>query len=430
MSPVGRMALALVVCVALSSCATVYNAPPLAAGAVATQQRMKVGLAVDQPGHYSCDLEEIVFSPDGESIAWVAKAERSYGGQNTWVQESRSRVVIDGAPRPETFFAVEGLRFLPDGRGIVYKASVIRDNRERWSLYYGDQVVADDLQDIGEIALGRNFYAGVLNGNASTAIGRKRFSVLINGRVAANTYDFVKSEIAAAPATGKVYFAAAVNREENGYRVFCTDSNDPITDELEDVAGPSVDPASSAVYFGGQKANRWALYRGNEKVEGDYDEMKRPVVTSGIIAYAARKGGSWSLVVNGKECLSGVKSWTEIAVSPDGKHLAYVADTGSGNQLFMDGKPLSPPLLYIGHITFGPDGKTVLAVGESGRRSGNVVSELQYFVMANGVRITPLFSSIAAYAFTGSRLRFAGFNAWDDAVVVGAIDLAALASSI
>ncbi len=340
-------------------------------------------------------------------------------------EEAHAVVILDGAVASEPYFEVEDLRFLPSEEGLAYKAAIIRNNAKHWRLVMRGQTVVDGYGHIGAWVVRDGFYAAVLNANLGAGLVGKNFSILVNGRVMPERYGFIRRDIAV-PASNKVCFVAARELGTHTYQVYCTGSDVPIMSDFEDVVGPSADPTSDSFYYGGKKAGRFALYRDNARIEGDYDEMQRPVAASTVVAYAARKGSTWSLIVNGATRLSGLESLGEIVISKDGKHIACAADRGAGTQLFLDDRPVSPPLLYVAQLAFSPNGQTLLAVGTVGERSGNTVSDLRYFVLANGARVSPVFSGKVSYAYTDTGLRYAGFDAWDQSIIVNTIELTSL----
>ncbi len=92
------------------------------------------------------------------------------------------------------------------------------------------------------------------------------------------------------------------------------------------------------------------------------------------MAYGAKSGGKWSVVVDGKEgrAYDGIGA-SGIVFSPDGQHVAYAARSGGKWSMVVDGKE-SKAYDGIG-ITpvFSPDGQHVAYAAESGGKWSVVV---------------------------------------------------------
>ncbi|MDI7246652.1 MAG: hypothetical protein QME92_04165 [Bacillota bacterium] len=92
------------------------------------------------------------------------------------------------------------------------------------------------------------------------------------------------------------------------------------------------------------------------------------------LAYAARKGTKWIVVVDGKEGPAydeiGAGRFSSqtgsLAFSSDGMHFAYVAIKGKNNHLVLDGKE-GPPYQGIEQVTFSPDARKVAFVSWKGK---------------------------------------------------------------
>jgi hypothetical protein len=405
-----------------ASCYSVYVAPPLAAKPAGPEQKIPAGFAATGRPSFGSKVTNLVISADGAHIAWVADARQTTSGMGTLRVEGHSVVVRDGVVQPPPYFKVEGLRFVPGENTLVYKAAVVRDNVERWRIVLRGREIVGGFGGIGELLVLDGFLAAVLNANSGIGLRGRNYRLLVNGRTMSERYAFVRKDIAALLREGKACFAASRDLGSNRYAVFCSGSDVPVMDGFEVIVGPSAEPESGALFFGGKKAGRFALYRNDVLVEGDYDEMRRPVVVAGSVAYAARTGSEWSLFVNGKRLMSDLDSIGEIAISRDGKQVACAADRGDGTRLFLDGRAVSDPMLYIDRLSFSAEGPTLVAVGTAGERSGNMVSDLRHFVLANGARVSPVFSGMVAYACTEKGLRYAGFHAWDQNIVAGTIE--------
>lgn len=81
------------------------------------------------------------------------------------------------------------------------------------------------------------------------------------------------------------------------------------------------------------------------------------------IAYAARRGGTWRVITDGREGPP-FKGINELTYSPDGAHLAYAAFDGRGWRMVIDGRegPVFDALLDR-TLTFSSDGARVAYAG-------------------------------------------------------------------
>ena len=75
------------------------------------------------------------------------------------------------------------------------------------------------------------------------------------------------------------------------------------------------------------------------------------------VAYLARKGPRWLMVVDGQAA----PQWDRIAedrpvFSPDGKHMAYSAWKGKKCRVVLDGVMVGPEYDAIGSLVFTPGG--------------------------------------------------------------------------
>ncbi|NLG85109.1 MAG: hypothetical protein GX493_11005, partial [Firmicutes bacterium] len=108
---------------------------------------------------------------------------------------------------------------------------------------------------------------------------------------------------------------------------------------------------------------------------GEYDEIHHLVTFSPDgkrIAYMARKGAKWSVVVDGRagpEYLS----LSYLTFSPDGKRLAYGATKGDQWFVVLDGKEMSTLHSFVAYLTFSPDGRRFAYAADSGTKQFMVV---------------------------------------------------------
>ena len=173
----------------------------------------------------------------------------------------------------------------------------------------------------------------------------------------------------------------------------------------------------------------WKAWRDGQAIAGPYEAVNNLVATADVAAWAAKENGRWSIYVGGERRAQGLADVGEIILSPNGRDAAWAADAGDGDQLFVGGQPVSPPLAHVSHLAFDATGTRVAAIGLAGKRGHNSFEEKRVFVMVNGQRLTPLYSGKVAYALTGDVLHFAGFDTWEDAVIVGQVAIPAVGAT-
>lgn len=115
--------------------------------------------------------------------------------------------------------------------------------------------------------------------------------------------------------------------------------------------------------------------------EHHYDEVGRLVVgPGGKVAFAARTGGTWSVVVDGMPHAAGSYAG-EPVFSADGSHLAYVARRGRRWVAVVDDRAFAFDLVVDGSLAFSDDGRhwAVLA--------GELAREQLYFAVDGTHRV-------------------------------------------
>lgn len=345
-------------------------------------------------------IGEIVFSPDGR----LAYAAAHRGG---W------HVVVDGAPGPRFDAILAGtLRFGAGGRRVVYagearrRVHVVTDGRPGPAF---DGVGRLELSDDGAhvaYAARRGIDAFVV---VDDAVGPRWSAV---------------GKLALAPRGGRVAFAG-LDRE--GWRVVVDGEPGPTVDAVRhlafrddgrhlawiarvgerDVLALDGAPVAawrtlrpSAVSFrpsaapgdGPGLVHVAPVDAGGERVVVDgvpgatYREVGTPIWSrDGRLAYAARRGDDWVLVVDGRE-LPGGASVGDPVFSPDGRRLAYLVRRGKAMLAVVDGREHRFDLALEGSLAFSGDGRRWAVI------AGDLAREELFFAVgvAGQVRRVPL----------------------------------------
>ena len=126
-----------------------------------------------------------------------------------------------------------------------------------------------------------------------------------------------------------------------------------------------------------------------------YHEVGTPIWSrDGRLAYAARRGDDWVLVLDGRE-LAGGTSIGDPVFSPDGRRLAYLARRGTAVLAVVDGREHRFDLALEGTLAFSADGRRWAVI------AGDLARE-QLFFAIDGVRRVPL-PAIEVYAAAARR---------------------------
>jgi formylglycine-generating enzyme required for sulfatase activity len=117
------------------------------------------------------------------------------------------------------------------------------------------------------------------------------------------------------------------------------------------------------------------------------------------IAYAARKGSKFHLIVNGKTPSLEFDNIQYITYSPDGNHLAFGAKTGEKWFAVLDGNA-GPGYDFVGNFVFSPDSRHFAhtAIKQNGKKQT---------VVLDGVEICPLYDLIRLPVFSNNSKRMA-----------------------
>jgi hypothetical protein len=137
---------------------------------------------------------------------------------------------------------------------------------------------------------------------------------------------------------------------------------------------PISDDGNHVAYAAREHGNEFVIFDGNRGE--NFDEVSSPEVSpnGGTVAYQARKGRRWRMVIGDRKEEEFDHLLGEIEFSPCGKRIAYTAcDEGAGNKSFvvLDSRK-GPEFDQVCHMTFSPDGN-VLAYGARAGRLGFIV---------------------------------------------------------
>jgi hypothetical protein len=108
----------------------------------------------------------------------------------------------------------------------------------------------------------------------------------------------------------------------------------------------------------------------------------------GRLAYAARRGASWVVVVDGRELPGGAADGAGDPVfSPDGRRLAYLVRRGRASIAVVDGREHRFDLTLEGSLAFSADGRRWAVI------AGELARERMFFAIGaerGGLRQVPL----------------------------------------
>ena len=259
-------------------------------------------------------VEGPLFSPDGRHIAYQAMK------NDLW------HLVVDATVNPGTKARNRELEFSGDSQHIVY---IDTDDKGTRRLVVSD--IAFNKKHIiapGVISITLNSDRTAVAAISRNSAGRERviqFNVSNPDAVTKGAeYDKVINAEFAPTRSDLVYFG---RRQGKLYVVF-KDSEEILPDGVMPEnpvihhAGTSVGVLMSA----NNKVYLYEMFRFGGRRGNEYDEAEWLVYSSdgSISAFAARKGKSWSIVVNGKEG-PGFDRVVTPKFSPDGKYLVYRA---------------------------------------------------------------------------------------------------------
>jgi Tol biopolymer transport system component len=88
------------------------------------------------------------------------------------------------------------------------------------------------------------------------------------------------------------------------------------------------------------------------------------------LAFAARRGKAWMMVLDGKEPAQTFEKLSGPLFSPDGTRLAYFGKRQGRSSVIVNGEPLGAPFDELEDAMFSPDGQRLAFVG---RRGGKLI---------------------------------------------------------
>jgi hypothetical protein len=235
--------------------------------------------------------------------------------------------------------ATQSVTFSDDGKHLAYAAQ--RGNR--WFVVH-DGRVGDAWDAIGEIVLatnGRVAYSAERRGGWSAVIDEKpgpTFESLL-----AHTLRF------SADAQHLAYAAS----ERGVVRVVVDDHVDP---EFDGVGQLQLSDDGKHVAYEARRGSRAYVVLDGE-FDGPWESVDHLLLgKNGRLAYLARDGGTWTVLwskLDGPGLFSSgpLDRSGGLAMSSDGRHVAWVARTGVVDSIFMDGEPLEETVATVSTST-------------------------------------------------------------------------------
>jgi len=343
----------------------------------------------------------IVVDPGRPSPRWDGIGELVVSGARTaYVAErgGRWRVVVDGIAGPAWDAVLAGtLGFSPTGAHLVYAARdtagvhVVADGAIG-AAHDGVAHLAfsDDGDHVGYVARAGDDATVVVDGEPGPRhreVARLRLSGArpvyaardaagwrVLAAVASPPYREVRALVTAGG------HAAWIARDDLGELVAC---------DGELVArAAAFDPARLALIRGCDVAYATRDAGGVHVVRGGgtdppWDEVGNLIVGPGAqLAFAARRGAAWYVVVDGRARPAGSYAGDPV-FSPDGGRLAYVARRDGRWLAVVDGRGFAFDLVFDGSLAFSRDGRHWAVIG------GDLASDRLFFAV-DGSRRVPL----------------------------------------
>jgi Tol biopolymer transport system component len=296
-------------------------------------------------GPWDTQMSDFAFSSDGRHFAYLSSHE---------CQKSGTRcVIVDGQVKEETRDVREGtLALSPDGKRVAYAAK--RD--ERWSLVVDGQAGAQ----YDDIEVGSPVFSPDSKRIAFVAKVGGRYSIVVDGQAGAE-YDEILNPARGCRADG--YKGARNYYCTFGLSIFFfrpwMAAVQP-TNYTTLGAAPVFSPDSKRVAYAARNGKRWSVVVDGQ-VGAEFDRIPGlPVFSpdSKRFAYTGLLGKQGRLVVDGKDVGLDYDQSGSPVFSPDGKGLAYLAERGKQSFVVVDGQPCLGLGGYVGGpVVFSPDGK-------------------------------------------------------------------------
>lgn len=336
----------------------------------------------DRTSYYELGASGPVFSPDGEKVAYAGRDPRGNGEEFLVVGMGD-----DEASKP--YELVMNVVFSPDGGRIAFRG--VR----------GEQ----NFLVVGEAEKGP--FEGV--GPAEFSPDGKRLAYSVTDKDGTQRYviDDVKQK-AFAEVTGLVF-----SKDSSSFAYWAGRAGECLIVH-GDREGPKYTTVSRPVLSADGKTLAYrATSDGKSRVivgdkKGlDFDEVWTPALSADgkHVAYVAKSGAKWCVVVDGvpgRE-FDEPPSTPEPVFSPDGKRVAYGAVLGQGRQsgqgieaVFVDGNRVPAMFSHVSQIAFTPSGQHVVYVAERDGKEHLVIdrergdpfdSVYRYVISPDGKRV-------------------------------------------
>jgi len=265
--------------------------------------------------------KDLIFSPDGKRLAYVA-AEGS-------LRYLSFRQVVDGKAGAE-YDEILNLVFSPDSRRVAFAART----GKKWT------VVVDGFLGAGYDEIFGPTFSPDSKRVVFGALQGKTWSVIMDGQAGA-AYDELLLQVADGLGTARGVGISTMHYRDAIRLVFS--------------------PDSKHLAYAAKRSGKWVIVEdGREGAEFQGIGIGSPAFSPNgkRVAYSVQEGGSWSVTVDGQTG-PGFGQIFNPSFSPDGKHVAYVAckrGLGRDCALVVDGQP-GAEQWAIGNWTFSPDGK-------------------------------------------------------------------------
>lgn len=365
-SYIGILSVLLAVLFPLSGCKKSTESPkPVAESAKSssvTTAQESVRLTTVSPGK---ELAEAAFSPDGKAAAVIVQH-----------KDGRKAVVIKGA-EGRTFDDVSQLIFAPDGH-VIYEATleerriIVSNNKTStpFDLSHGRPLLA--------ISGNRIAYTEHHNSRekANIRICSTDITVCRNGQ----EYDYVNDLMK--DSSGKVLLYVATRNSLMAVVTVDVGRSDKVIERVgawyDEIQALSISESGKHTAFIGKRGSEVFLIRdGVEKAEPGADmPLFGAISNKGRFAFMFVIEDQASVRVDGKKIGGTYEEVGRLVFSPDGQHLAFAARKGNKWFLVVNGTE-GPGFDIVVTPQFAPDSKSVVYRARSKGERFVVVSDLK-----------------------------------------------------
>src|SRR6266581_6965744 len=306
---------------------------------VAVIDGQEAGKPYDSLGGTS--LGEIIFSPDGKRLAYVAS------NSGKWF------VVVDGKEGKKYDGLVSALSFSPDSRHVVYT-----DGGDYYDI--GGFLFSPDSKRVTHV---------VSTGPQSVVVVDGQDGEYHNGLVRSLVFS---------PNSKRMAYVAATEDKRNRFAVVDERQGKP----YEGVRTPVFSPDSKRMAYAARAGGQWLMVVDGKEGKR-YDNLGTPVFSPDgkRVAYAAQALGRWLMVEDGKESKD-YRGTGMPVFSPNGKRMAFLAQAEGGLigwLVVADGKE-GAPYNSAGTPLFSPDSKRLAYWAQTGNK---------WFVVVDGQKGKP-----------------------------------------